>query len=181
VKRPFFATLWTVQTHYPYFYSGEEKDYHVNNPDLNRYLNALHHSDQSLGKLMNELRKRGLEESTLVVIVGDHGEAFGRHEQFTHASKIYEENVHVPLILVNKKLFHGQTSEVVLFGFRENQFKYIYNATKNTTEVYDLEKDPYETVNLASKHSPAELAKGHKRLAQWIQYEDKFMKAMINR
>lgn len=224
IKRPFFATLWTVQTHYPYFFSGEEKDYGVNNPDFNRYLNALRHSDQAFGKLMNELRRRGLEESTLVVIVGDHGEAFGRHEQFTHASKIYEENVHVPLILVNRKLYHGETSDLVsghidvaptimdilkfpadrqwqghsllgnrknnrtyffapwsdfLFGFRENQFKYIYNATKNTTEVYDLEKDPYETINLASEHSPADLARGHKRLAQWIQYEDKFMKTII--
>ncbi|HUH33047.1 MAG TPA: sulfatase [Daejeonella sp.] len=225
-QRPFFATLWTVQTHYPYFYSGKKKDYKVKEPLLNRYLNALHHSDQTLGKLMTALKERGLEESTLVVIVGDHGEAFGRHDQYTHASKIYEENVHVPLLFVNKNLFHGEVNNRVsgqvdiaptvmnilgfpadeqwqgqslfneasnnrtyffapwsdfLFGFRENNLKFIYNATKNTTEVYDLDKDPTEQSNIVDQFSPDYVEKGHKRLAQWIQYQDKFIKASISK
>ena len=107
---PFFATVWTAQTHYPYFPpGGAEHDYGVKERYLNRYLTALHYSDQQLGLLLSELRRRGLSESTLVVVVGDHGEAFGRHVQYGHASNIYEENVRIPLLLINPLLFHGET------------------------------------------------------------------------
>ncbi|WMJ75547.1 sulfatase-like hydrolase/transferase [Cytophagaceae bacterium ABcell3] len=110
---PFFATLWTMQTHYPYFVSGEEKDYQVGDPVFNRYLNALNHSDDVLGKIISDLEKRELMESTLIVIVGDHGEAFGQHEQFGHAVHVYEENIKVPLIFINPALFSGQTKEII--------------------------------------------------------------------
>ncbi|GAA4048138.1 hypothetical protein GCM10022409_38160 [Hymenobacter glaciei] len=110
---PFFATVWTAQTHYPYFPAGAEHNYGVSERYLNRYLNALHYSDQQLGQLLRELRRRGLAESTLVVVVGDHGEAFGRHVQYGHASNIYEENVRIPLLLLNPVLFHGETLPVI--------------------------------------------------------------------
>ena len=225
-EQPFFATLWSVQTHYPYFYSGKEKDYKVHSSDFNRYLNALQHTDATLGKLMTTLRERQLDESTLVVIVGDHGEAFGQHEQYTHASKIYEENVHVPLILVNKNLFKGETNNIIsghidiaptvmsllqlpageqwqgqnlftakenkrtyffapwsdfLFGYREGDHKFIYNATKNITEVYDLAADPAEMKNIADQFPAEYTDKGQKRLAQWIQYQDKFIRTAVKK
>jgi arylsulfatase A-like enzyme len=106
--QPFFGMMWTMMTHYPYFVSKPETDYGVNDPYFNRYLNALRHGDHCLGKVMHALEEKGLAESTLVVVVGDHGEAFGRHDQYTHACKIYEENLHVPLILINPQLFHGE-------------------------------------------------------------------------
>lgn len=114
-QAPFFATVWTAQTHYPYLPRQPEKDYHVPAQclNLNRYLNALHYSDKQLGRLLDELARRGLSESTLVVVMGDHGEAFGRHAQYGHASQIYEENVHVPLLLINPLLFHGGKLNVI--------------------------------------------------------------------
>jgi arylsulfatase A-like enzyme len=62
-----------------------------------------------LGNLLAELKRKGLYESTLVVVVADHGEAFNDHNQYGHGSAIYEENVHVPLVLINPLLFNGQT------------------------------------------------------------------------
>jgi lipoteichoic acid synthase len=105
---PFFAMLWTTNTHYPYYVVGKELDFGVKDPSLNRYLNALRHTDQVLGQLLRRLESRQLLDSTLFVVVGDHGEAFGRHQQIVHAAKIYEENVHVPLILINQPLFSGE-------------------------------------------------------------------------
>ncbi len=102
-SQPFFTTMWTYQTHYPYFFSGKENQYD-NDPYFNRYLNALSHSDLVFGKLMTFLKKEKLSSSTLVVVVGDHGEAFGRHDQITHARKIYEENLHVPCIFIHPSL-----------------------------------------------------------------------------
>jgi len=111
--KPFFSILWTLQTHWPYFAFGKEKSYVKNNAELNKYLNALHEDDEALGNLLDNLKKNGLTESTLVIVVGDHGEAFGEHNQFGHGSNIYEENIHVPLILINPLLFSGEEKTII--------------------------------------------------------------------
>jgi len=111
--RPFFALLWTFMTHHPYFVAGEETDFGVENESLNRYLNALRVGDGALGKVLQHLEDTGLADSTLVVVLGDHGEAFGRHGQVAHAANIYEENVHIPFFLINPRAFKGEESGVV--------------------------------------------------------------------
>lgn len=112
--QPFLAVIWTDMTHYPYHVHGEERPI-VNRSDvpgqmLNRYLNALRRTDEAFGRCLRLLREAGLDESTLVIAVGDHGEAFGKHGTFGHASGIYEENVHVPLMLIHPSLFHGESN-----------------------------------------------------------------------
>jgi phosphoglycerol transferase MdoB-like AlkP superfamily enzyme len=220
ISKPFFAMMWTYQTHYPYYTSATENSYTPNDSILNRYLNAVNHSDMVLGKIIEELKAKGLFESTLVVVVGDHGEAFGEHDQITHASKIYEENLHIPFILINPAFkgerrsciggmadvaptimnvigvepaeeWQGQSLFVTshnkrtyffcpwsdhLFGYREGNKKYIYNATKDITEIYDLEKDPNETKNLANEQ---DIVLSHQKLAAWVQYQNKFMNGIL--
>lgn len=244
---PFFSMLWTVQTHYPYIvdgkgssYSwqanspgasqagadpsmGQEIDYGVNDPWLNRYLNALHHSDMVLGQLLQQIERRGLSDSTLVVVVGDHGEAFGRHNQRGHGASIYDENIHVPLFFIQPRLFDGAKRATLgglidiaptimhllgkpapeawqglslfsgqrsgrvyftapwsdfLFGYHEGDMKVIVNATKNTSEVYNLAKDPLEQNDLAAQ-SPDLVASGYQHLAAWVQYHDQYMKRLL--
>jgi lipoteichoic acid synthase len=113
VNRQFFAVLWPVQTHHPYSLVEKEANLHAASAEFNRYLNALRRSDWLLGKLLDWLEYRELLDSTLVVVVGDHGEAFGQHGQWFHASHIYEENVHVPLMLINRRLFKGEEYESI--------------------------------------------------------------------
>ena len=110
--QPFLAVIWTMMTHFPYFPTGREEDFGVAK-DFGRYLNALRHDDSVVGNLLRALDQRRLDRSTLVVVVGDHGEAFGQHDQWVHASQLYEENVHVPLVLMNPELFHGEQLPVV--------------------------------------------------------------------
>src|SRR5207237_935147 len=83
--------------------------------DLGRYMNALHEADAQIGRLMDALRERKLADDTLIVIIGDHGEAFASpHPTYGHGQRIYEENMHVPLVLWNPRLFAGgKTSEQV--------------------------------------------------------------------
>jgi len=110
--RPFFAVVWTMMTHFPYFAAEPVTDFGVP-AGFNNYLNALRRADAALGRLLQALKERGLDRSTLVVVVGDHGEAFGEHGQFAHARYLYEENVHVPLVLIHPDRFHGEESPAI--------------------------------------------------------------------
>jgi arylsulfatase A-like enzyme len=113
-SRPFYAMAWTNESHHPYepaphyrpvgfFEDGKRPpdDY-----DLGRYLNTVRSVDHELGRLFDGLRERGLDRDTLVVVTGDHGEAFGDpHPTWGHGARIYEENVRVPLLLWSPALF----------------------------------------------------------------------------
>jgi arylsulfatase A-like enzyme len=112
--RPFFLMCWTDQSHDPYelspgepvidFFAGAPRPPHAD--ELGRYLNVIHTVDRHLGRLFEALRARGLADDTLVVITGDHGEAFGApHDARGHGAALYEECVRVPLILWNPRLF----------------------------------------------------------------------------
>jgi lipoteichoic acid synthase len=68
--------------------------------ELGIYKNALHYGDRSLGVFLDGLRARGLDEQSIVVAFGDHGEAFGQHDgNYGHSIFIYDENVRVPLVI----------------------------------------------------------------------------------
>ena len=113
-REPFFALLWTVQTHWPY--TAPESPPVTGKTDsssvrLARYLGALRETDRSLGRLLGSLADRALLDSTLVVVAGDHGEAFGQHDNAFHRL-LYEEEVRVPLLLINSRLFHGERDTV---------------------------------------------------------------------
>ncbi len=103
-SRPFFLVLWTKDTHYPYF-AAQNIDYGVKDEMLNRYLNAIHSSDHLIGSLAESLKAMGIADDTLLVVTGDHGEAFSEHSQRIHDFTVYEEEVHVPLLMVNRRLF----------------------------------------------------------------------------
>src|SRR5206468_11905991 len=73
-RSPYFAVLWTMMTHYPYFAGETETDFGVGEK-FNRYLNGLRHDDRMLGRVLEALEESGQDRSTLVVVTGDHGES----------------------------------------------------------------------------------------------------------
>ncbi len=56
--------------------------------------------DAELGRFLRHLRDAGYLANTWVVITADHGEHFGEHDCFGHGSSLYNEQTHVPLILI---------------------------------------------------------------------------------
>jgi arylsulfatase A-like enzyme len=56
--------------------------------------------DAQIGRFLAELRDSGMLTNTWVVVTADHGEHFGEHGHFGHGSTLYNEQTHVPLILV---------------------------------------------------------------------------------
>ncbi|HVC99357.1 MAG TPA: sulfatase [Pirellulales bacterium] len=96
-QQPFFVTYMPVAGHHPY--DTPEPGPFLEHEEIDRYRNALDYADQALGSLLVGLRVRGLSERTLIVVVGDHGQAFGQHEgNYGHTLFLYEENVRVPLV-----------------------------------------------------------------------------------
>lgn len=93
-RRLFLAWL-PVSGHHPY--DGPGGPFPADD-DLGRYRNALHHADECLRQLVDGLAAQG--RHPLLVVLGDHGEAFGQHEgNYGHTMFLYEENVHVPLLV----------------------------------------------------------------------------------
>jgi arylsulfatase A-like enzyme len=73
------------------------------------YANDLYAGDAAFGRLRDGLRRRGLDERTLYVVVGDHGEAFFEHEgNFAHSLFLYAETVRVPFFVAAPGLWRGQ-------------------------------------------------------------------------
>lgn len=48
---------------------------------------------------METLRRYGLYDNTLIAIAADHGEAFGEHGEERHGMFLYDETIHVPLLI----------------------------------------------------------------------------------
>jgi phosphoglycerol transferase MdoB-like AlkP superfamily enzyme len=96
-ERPFFAAFLPIAGHHPY--ASTVPGPFAGRGDIDRYRNAIHEGDAALGQLLSGLRQRGLDSNTVVVVFGDHGQAFGQHPgNFAHSLALYEENVGVPLI-----------------------------------------------------------------------------------
>jgi hypothetical protein len=94
----FFLTYLPVAGHNPYEVSRPGP--FAGRDDFTRYLNALHEGDEALGELLTGLRELGIEDDTLLIVLGDHGEAFGEHPgNFAHTMFIYEENLRVPYVI----------------------------------------------------------------------------------
>src|SRR5262249_31334256 len=48
------------------------------------YDDSIAYLDHQIGMLLNTLQERGWLDNTMVIVTGDHGEAFGEHGYFTH-------------------------------------------------------------------------------------------------
>jgi arylsulfatase A-like enzyme len=104
-NQPFFAQLNFHETHRG-FNGPKEADpaaiqlppYYPDHPvareDYARYLDATMELDRKIGLILDQLEKDGLVDRTVVIFMGDNGEAHVRGKQFC-----YEEGLHVPMII----------------------------------------------------------------------------------
>jgi arylsulfatase A-like enzyme len=96
---PFFAWVHLYDPHTPYeppepFLS----DYRAQGL-AGLYDGEIAFADQQMGRLSSWLKASGLEQKTVVVAVGDHGEGLGSHGEGTHGYFVYDYALHVPLII----------------------------------------------------------------------------------
>jgi arylsulfatase A-like enzyme/Tfp pilus assembly protein PilF len=90
----FFLWVHFYDPHYPYE-SARVPD--TESPAA--YEDEITFMDTQIGRLLHELARLGLERETLVVLVGDHGEGLGQHDELRHGTFLYDTTLHVPLVL----------------------------------------------------------------------------------
>ncbi len=64
------------------------------------YDSCIAYVDQCLGELVVELQRRRKLENTWLFITADHGEGLGEHNLFDHGESLYDQEIHVPLVIV---------------------------------------------------------------------------------
>ena len=76
---------------------------------INLYDLEIKYTDKAINSFIQELKKMGHYDNSIIIISADHGDAFGEHDTLGHGGKfraqLYEEVIHVPLIISghNKK------------------------------------------------------------------------------
>lgn len=66
---------------------------------VNRYDASLRWGDWGVGELGKLLRDRKLLDKTILIVSADHGEAFGEHGYIYHLFGVYDELLHIPLLI----------------------------------------------------------------------------------
>ncbi len=66
---------------------------------INAYDNQIHRVDGLIAQLLEALEDTGAAERTLLIVTSDHGEGLGQHGYYWHGMSLYEEQLHVPLIV----------------------------------------------------------------------------------
>src|SRR5712692_3744522 len=92
---PFFLWVHLYDPHDPYDAPEPFKTQHAASP----YDGEIAYADFAVGKLLKVLRSRTLYDPALIAVVADHGEAFGEHGERSHGFFLYDETLHVPLLI----------------------------------------------------------------------------------
>jgi arylsulfatase A-like enzyme/Tfp pilus assembly protein PilF len=100
-SRPFFCWVHLFDPHAPYRPRQELfGDRFVERP----YDAGIAIADQQIGRIIDFIDRRGLRDRTLIVVVGDHGEGLGEHDEQEHGHMLYNSTLRVPLIVAHPTL-----------------------------------------------------------------------------
>lgn len=185
--------------------------------DSDKYDTEVAFADLYVGRLLDWMRETGRLENTIVVLMADHGEAFGDHGMVQHGNRPYDDQIHVPLMIwapgvapsrvatpvstidiaptvlaylglpaipeaegvnllsgsVPERPIHIETPRngvdlsFFAYAIHDGSWRLIWDVYGNTTELYDLSRDPLELHNLADAE-PARAAAMRATLARWL-------------
>lgn len=93
----FFLWVHYYDPHFEYELHPEVTVFGTSKIDL--YDNEILFTDLHIGRLVDDLKRRGLYDRTVFVVTGDHGEGFGEHGIDLHGYHLYAAQTKVPLIV----------------------------------------------------------------------------------
>jgi arylsulfatase A-like enzyme/Tfp pilus assembly protein PilF len=92
---PFFLWLHFYDAHDPYDPPEPFKTKYANAP----YDGEIAYTDSAVGKFFDYLRSKALYDGAMIAVMADHGEALGDHGETAHGVFLYDETIHVPLVI----------------------------------------------------------------------------------
>jgi arylsulfatase A-like enzyme/tetratricopeptide (TPR) repeat protein len=99
-RDPFFAWIHLYDPHIPYEppepYASEFRGRGL----TGLYDGEIAFMDAQIGRCVAWLAANGLAKTTVLLLIGDHGEGLGSHGEATHGFFIYDSVVHVPFLIV---------------------------------------------------------------------------------
>jgi len=90
--------LWRGRLPYGEIHNLIKRDTSLRNV-ANLYDANYRYADDAVGELVELLKERNLLDNTLLIITSDHGEAFGEHGYEGHREGVYDEHLHIPMLL----------------------------------------------------------------------------------
>ena len=93
-QKPFFFLLHLFEPHAPYSPAEPFRDRFAN-----PYDGEIATADAIVGNFVSSLKKHGVYDRAIVVLLSDHGEGLGDHGEAEHGILLYRESLHVPLII----------------------------------------------------------------------------------
>ena len=170
VEEPYFLWIFTLEPHQPYI---PPKAYRVDNSSLQTYYavfreymssddsipdhasELLYHSYRDCVRSADALISRlhsDFGDNAFTVVHSDHGEAFGDHGTYGHEQDLFEENIHVPLIIHGIET-DGRTGN--LFPLKNlPELITDLNGIECTSDVKKLSTDyVYSTIETGEKYS----------------------------
>ncbi len=95
--RTFF--LW-VHYYDPHFtYERHDGTHEFGDRKIDLYDHEIRFTDDQIGRVIADLKQRGLYDKTIIVVAGDHGEGFGEHGIDLHGYHLYAAQTRVPLVI----------------------------------------------------------------------------------
>jgi len=118
---PFYLVLHYMDSHDPYFHLGKNTFYsrallgntpksHLTPLMRDAYIAEIEYLDEYFGKFLYELEKRGLLTNSYIIFTADHGEEFEDHQGWWHGFTLYQEMLHVPLIIKVPDRYAGENN-----------------------------------------------------------------------
>jgi len=188
------------------------------------YDEKIHDADERFRQFMEEFKKLGLLDHTIIILVSDHGTEFYEHKRFDHGFSLYDELLHTLLVLwlpessarkiiadqvrgidimptlldllgikatgkINSQmrgvsllpLMNGAHMDLTAFSETDYRlvthkrsiqtndgWKFIYTMETGRKELYNLNQDPGETVNLLEKE-PRVAYEMEQKLFVWLK------------
>jgi arylsulfatase len=66
-----------------------------------QYDGGIRYTDGKIAEFLSELERRGRLANAWIVVTADHGESFLEHGAWNHGNELFQEEIHVPLILLS--------------------------------------------------------------------------------
>ncbi|MGA1872848.1 MAG: sulfatase-like hydrolase/transferase [Thermoplasmatota archaeon] len=112
-RKPCFMMINYMEAHEPYFerpvlkarlnFNIDHYRKNINDDTLDRlkkgYRRSIDYLWNRIEELMKILKQQGIFDDSLIIMISDHGQLFGEHDQLGHGTFLYDELTFVPLLI----------------------------------------------------------------------------------